>query len=188
LSVELNAEMLGRSAQVARVVSLVEIESVVGAHQQTLAPVITRNSVGAERLSAGAVFMRPGWMSRPHIHERSEIVVMCLRGWAATLVGPDMTPHLHGPGEFAYIPPGVLHVGVNLSRRSSLLALEVRTDPTFHDDMVVVDDYEQAARAAVAALQDRAAAGELGLPSDWEDSDSTVRWQQWVNDGATAQW
>jgi Predicted mannose-6-phosphate isomerase len=113
---------------------------------------------------------------------------MCLRGWAATLVGPDMTPHLHGPGEFAYIPPGVLHVGVNLSRRSSLLALEVRTDPTFHDDMVVVDDYEQAARAAVAALQDRAAAGELGLPSDWEDSDSTVRWQQWVNDGATAQW
>lgn len=97
--------------------------------------------------------MPPGKVSRAHYHAHSEIIVVCLRGHAATLVGPNLTPYVHGPGEFVYIPEGVVHVGVNLSETEDLVAVEMRTDPMFNDDVVLTPDYDSAVVDAVARLR-----------------------------------
>lgn len=99
------------------------------------------------------VNMPPGKVSRAHYHAHSEIIVVCLRGQAATLIGPEMTPHLHGPGDFVYIPEGVVHAAVNLSETAELVAVEMRTDPMFNDDVVLTPEHDRAVAAAVVRLR-----------------------------------
>ncbi|NUP29823.1 MAG: hypothetical protein HOQ44_24620, partial [Nocardia sp.] len=86
----------------ARVVSATDIQQVVGPQDQFLVPCVTTETCGARAISAGLVNMPPGKISRAHYHAHSETIVVCTRGTAATLIGPEMVPHVHGPGEFLY--------------------------------------------------------------------------------------
>jgi oxalate decarboxylase/phosphoglucose isomerase-like protein (cupin superfamily) len=96
-------------------------------------------------------------------------VVCCIIGSAVTLVGPDLDPVAHGPGEMIYIPEGVAHVAVNLSTSDTLVAIEMRTDPAFNDDVVLLPELEAAAALAAAAAQARhRAAGPAALPAVWD--------------------
>jgi uncharacterized RmlC-like cupin family protein len=131
------------------------VDPTVGPQGQELYPCITADSCGTSGLSAGMVVMPPGRHSRPHFHAHSEIVVCCIVGSAVTLVGPDLTPVHHGPGEIIYIPDGVLHVAVNLSTTATLVAVEMRTDPAFNDDVVVVPDLDDAVTAAAEGARAR---------------------------------
>lgn len=126
---------------------------VLGRQGQHLIPCVTTETCGAEGISAGLVHMPPGKVSKAHYHARSEIVVVCLRGRAATLIGPQLTPHVHGPGEFIFIPEGVVHVAVNLSVSDDLVAAEMRTDPHFDDDVVLTPEYETDLPAVLARLR-----------------------------------
>jgi uncharacterized RmlC-like cupin family protein len=119
-----------------------ESTAIVGPQNQRLLPCITSAVCGSTGISAGMVRMPPGTVSKAHYHARSEIVVMCLRGRAVTLIGPELTPYLHGPGEFIYIPEGIVHVAVNLSETEQLHAVEMRTDPGFNDDVVLTPIYD----------------------------------------------
>jgi uncharacterized RmlC-like cupin family protein len=92
-------------------------------------------------------------VSKAHYHADSEIIVMCLRGRAATLIGPQLTPYLHGPGEFLYVPEGVVHVAVNLSDTDELHAVEMRTDPGFNDDVVLTPTYDSPVPELAALLR-----------------------------------
>ena len=114
----------------------------VGKQGQRLLPCITRDVCGAEGISAGMVYMPPGARSKAHYHARHEIVVACVTGLAVTLIGPELTPHVHGPGEFLYVPENVMHIAVNLSATESLVAVEMRTDPQFNDDVVLTPEYD----------------------------------------------
>ncbi|WP_405167398.1 cupin domain-containing protein [Nocardia sp. NBC_01499] len=136
-----------------RVVAAGDVAKEIGSQGQQLVPCITRETAGSQGISAGMVNMPPGKVSRAHYHAHSEIIVVCLRGHAATLVGPNLTPYVHGPGEFVYIPEGVVHVGVNLSETEDLVAVEMRTDPMFNDDVVLTPDYDSAVVDAVARLR-----------------------------------
>ncbi|MFI6171227.1 hypothetical protein ACIBCN_30910 [Nocardia sp. NPDC051052] len=72
----------------------------------------------------------------------------------------NMPPYTHGPGDFVYIPEGVVQAAVNLSETDDLVAVEMRTDPMFNDDVVLVPDHDRAVAAAVARLRrDLAVAG-----------------------------
>ncbi|WP_224388971.1 cupin domain-containing protein [Pseudonocardia sp. ICBG1293] len=102
-----------------------------GTQAQALLPCITSATSGSSRLSAGIVVMPPRASSKVHVHEHSDIVVMVVAGKALTLVGDDLIPYAHAPGEFIFIPAGVIHMAVNLSSSSPLTAVEVRTDPHF---------------------------------------------------------
>ncbi|MFQ6394128.1 hypothetical protein ACLMAJ_11780 [Nocardia sp. KC 131] len=42
------------------------------------------------------VNMAPGRVASAHYHAHSETIVLCVRGRAATLVGPELIPNLHG--------------------------------------------------------------------------------------------
>ena len=97
--------------------------------------------------------MPPAAASRAHYHAYSEIVVVCVTGHAATLTGPELTPHFHGPGEFMYIPEGVVHVAVNLSDTGHLIAIEMRTDPEFNDDVVLTPEYDTLVPGLAAGLR-----------------------------------
>lgn len=139
-----------KSALVARPL---DSAAVIGRQGQNLIPCITRSTCGATNISAGLVNMPPGRSSKAHYHSHSEIVVVCLEGYAATLIGPDLVPHFHGPGEFMFIPEGVIHVAVNLSGTENLIAVEMRTDPEFDDDVVLTPEYEGRAQALAAGLR-----------------------------------
>jgi uncharacterized RmlC-like cupin family protein len=130
-----------------------ESAAIVGPQNQRLIPCITSAVCGSSGISAGMVRMPPGAVSKAHYHARSEIVVMCLRGRAATLIGPQLTPYLHGPGEFIYVPEGVVHVAVNLSDTEELHAVETRTDPGFNDDVVLTPTYDGPVRELAALLR-----------------------------------
>jgi uncharacterized RmlC-like cupin family protein len=130
-----------------------ESAAVIGPQNQRLTPCITSKVCGTTGISAGTVRMPPGAVSKAHFHAHSEIVVMCLRGRAATLIGPQLTPYLHGPGEFIYVPEGIVHVAVNLSDTEELHAVEMRTDPGFNDDVVLTPTYDDRVPELAALLR-----------------------------------
>ena len=149
---EVRVKMLDKTKHVRVVSPLAEME-VIGPQAQRLIPCITSRTCGAEGISAGMVNMPPGGQSKAHYHARTEIVVVCVRGHAATLIGPELRPYFHGPNEFIFIPEGVLHVAVNLSDTDGLMAVEMRTDPLFNDDVVLAPDYDERAAIIAAGLR-----------------------------------
>src|SRR5262245_30901864 len=102
-------------------------KSVFGPQGQRLIPTITQEMCGTTGLSACMVYMPPGRIARPHLHTKTDIIVVVIEGYAASLVGEDLEPIYHGPGEFIFIPEGVPHVAVNLSTTERLIAIEMRT-------------------------------------------------------------
>ncbi|MEV8378994.1 cupin domain-containing protein [Kribbella sp. NPDC056861] len=139
-----------------RVVGPTDAPPMLGPQGQILIPCVTNGSTGSAQLSTGLIVMPPATTSQLHLHAYTDIVVMCLRGWAATLTGPEFTPHLHGPGEFIYIPAGLPHIAVNLSETDNLIAAEVRTDPYFNSDVVLLPEQQSSAVAASIAFRETA--------------------------------
>ncbi len=142
-------------------------EGIMGAQGQHLIPTITQDMCGSTGLSACMVSMPPGTKSQAHVHRNSEIIVVCIEGFAATLIGPELEPVFHGPGEFIYIPEGVMHVAVNLSATERSIAMEVRTDPHLNVDVVLTPEYETRAEEIATRLRSRYASGDLETPSHW---------------------
>ena len=66
------------------------------------------------------------------MHQKNEMVLFILEGWGAALVGPELEPIYHRPGDFIYIPAGVEHLGINLSSTDRIVIAEIRTDPHFN--------------------------------------------------------
>lgn len=143
-----------RAVKTVRVVGSPVLVGTMGLQSQRLLPCISRQECGAEGISAGLVYMPPQGTSKVHYHEYSEIIVICVRGHAATLIGPELKPYFHGPGEFIYIPEGVVHAAVNLSTTEDLVAVEMRTDPEFNDDVVLAPQYEADLSRVTDGLRD----------------------------------
>ncbi|WP_433192842.1 cupin domain-containing protein [Nocardia sp. CA-107356] len=116
-------------------------------------PCITRDTCGADGISAAIVNMAPGKVARAHYHAHSETIVYCVTGRAVTLIGPELEPYVHGPGELLYIPEGVVHVAVNLSDTEGVVALDIRTDPLFSHDLVLTPEFDAAAVEVAARLR-----------------------------------
>jgi uncharacterized RmlC-like cupin family protein len=135
--------------------------------QQRMIPVITRETCGATGLSGGLVVMPPGGRSRPHLHPSTEMIVIVVEGHAATLIGEDMTPLLHGPGDFIFVPEGIPHAAVNLDRDRRLIAVEMRTDPEFNEDVVLAPQFEEMATRLADRLQEQFASGQLPMMKAW---------------------
>jgi hypothetical protein len=117
----------------------------------------------------GQVRMAGGHHALPHIHAESEIQVCVVRGKIASLVGPDLTPILHGPGSLLYIAPGVEHVGVNVDAREPAELVEFRTDPAFNKDVVPITGLNALAETRVTQLRREYILGrcdeQLAIPS-----------------------
>jgi uncharacterized RmlC-like cupin family protein len=144
-------------------------EAVIGAQKQRLIPGVTTEIAGSEQLSAGLVVMPPGGASRAHVHERYELVIFVIEGWAVTLMGPDLEPAVQGPGDFLYIPPGVEHLAVNLSTRHRVVGMETRADPMFNEDVVLLPEVDERAPSVIAELRQQYEQGLFGRTSEKQD-------------------
>lgn len=138
-----------------------------GAQGQRLIPIVTRERCGTDALSGGLVIMPPGARSRPHLHRRSESIVIVVEGHAATLMGEDMAPMFHGPGDFVFIPEDLPHAAVNLNPEHRIVAIELRTDPDFNEDVELRPEYEEQVAQTAARLQRDFSMGLLPLPAGW---------------------
>jgi uncharacterized RmlC-like cupin family protein len=159
-----NAQSLQK---VVKVISTRTGEVTIGPQSQRLIPSITQALCGAEHISAGFLVMPPGKVAKPHIHRDNELIIFFLEGWGVALIGPDFEPFFHGPGDFLYIPEGVMHFGVNLSTEHRVVAIEMRTDPHFNEDVILFPKLEKKAEKAAAKLRKQFADGTLKVPSTW---------------------
>lgn len=148
-------------------------KTLFGAQGQRLIPMITQDTSGSTGLSSCMVYMPPGRIARAHLHAENDIIVTVLEGYAASLIGPDLEPVFHGPGESIFIPEGVMHVAVNLSTTNRLIAHEVRTDPTLNDDVVPLPEYEEEAAKIATKLHRQYTDGALNIPDGWNTSDTS---------------
>lgn len=130
----------------------------LGPQGQRLFPSVNTTLSGSSQLSIGTVLMPPGGISRAHVHNRYELVVVVVEGLAATLLGPDLEPAVQGPGDFLLIPAGVPHVAVNLRADHRVLAIETRADPDFNNDVELLPELD--AKAAEMATLVRAKHGD----------------------------
>jgi uncharacterized RmlC-like cupin family protein len=157
----MNRKELPRQACGAKVLSPYESTIEIGAQAQRLCHVLSKKTVDCRHISAGLIVMPPHKVARPHLHQAHEMVLFIVEGWGAALVGPTLAPIYHGPGDFIYIPAGVEHLGINLSRTDRIVIAEIRTDPYFNADVVLLPALEEKAQQIAADLRTQFATGEI---------------------------
>jgi uncharacterized RmlC-like cupin family protein len=128
-------------------------EPVMGPQRQQLTVAVHSGLAPIRTLSSGTVHMAGGHHALPHIHAESEIQVYVVRGKIASLVGPELTPLLHGPGSLLFIAAGMEHAGVNLDPYEPADLVEFRTDPAFNADVVRSPGLDALAETRVTELR-----------------------------------
>lgn len=77
-------------------------------------PGITADTVGASKIWLGLVTAAPKEKGPPHHHGEAETAVYVLSGHIRVYFGEGFKEYVEpGPGEFAFVPPYVLHVEEN---------------------------------------------------------------------------
>lgn len=78
-------------------------------------PGISAETVGSKALWFGTVILPPGRRTKAHIHPRHESAFYMLSGDEVELWTGEALQHrdVARPGDYLFIPPGVLHVAVN---------------------------------------------------------------------------
>ena len=94
---------------------------------------ISKETVGAKGLSMNLVVIPPGASPKAHYHKDFETAIYLLKGTVETRFGENLKESIiNEEGDFVYIPPGVPHKPVNLSKTEPALAIVSRNDPNEH--------------------------------------------------------
>jgi uncharacterized RmlC-like cupin family protein len=157
-----------KPAKTVQVVSVDKVTSMLGPQNQILFPTITQKITGATGIGAGFLVMPPARVAKPHYHKNSELVIFFLEGHGVAFTGPKFEPHYVGPGDFLYVPEGVAHFGINLSETERHVAVEVRTDPQFNEDVVLLPEMDAEANRLAAEYRRKFADGTLNTPAEWK--------------------
>jgi uncharacterized RmlC-like cupin family protein len=84
---------------------------------------------GARGLSMNRVVIPPGVQAAAHRHVGSESAIFLLAGRVETFYGPCLEKSvINQTGDFLFIPPGVIHMPVNLSASEAAIAIVARND------------------------------------------------------------
>lgn len=176
MSVKKSTPNVSNTKRKAGVVTLKDADAQVSPQGQKLIVHVNNALIGSHGIASCVVVMPPGAKAKTHLHNKHELIVVCVEGHAATLVGPEMKPLFHGPGDFLFVPPGVEHTAVNLSTTDRLVAFEIRTDPHFNEDIEMSPHLEGQAQKVIDDLRAKIAAGKQKLPAHWSDiSDKEAR-------------
>lgn len=143
---------------------------VYGPQGQRIITAVTHAITNSVGLAAGIGVMQPGQIANPHLHEKCESIIFILEGWAATLSGPDLTPSIHGPSDFAFIPEGIIHAAVNLSDEHRVVFIEIRNEKDFNGDIVLFPEMVNQAKLIAKDLRSQYAAGTLDMPDGWRET------------------
>lgn len=98
---------------------------------------ISRNTVGAEGISMHLVCIPPGARAEPHSHLGYETGIYLLHGRVETRYGTHLEKSvINETGDFLFIPPGVPHQPINLSKTEVARAIVVRNDPNENENVL----------------------------------------------------
>mgnify|MGYP003689977879 FL=1 len=102
---------------------------------------ISKETVGAKGLSMNLVVIPPGASPKAHYHKDFETAIYLLKGRVETRFGENLKESIiNEEGDFVYIPPGVPHKPVNLSKTEPALAIVSRNDPNEHENVIAYDE------------------------------------------------
>jgi uncharacterized RmlC-like cupin family protein len=102
---------------------------------------ISKETVGAKGLSMNLVVIPPGASPTAHYHKDFETAIYLLKGRVETRFGENLKESIiNEEGDFVYIPPGVPHKPVNLSKTEPALAIVSRNDPNEHENVIAYDE------------------------------------------------
>jgi uncharacterized RmlC-like cupin family protein len=100
---------------------------------------------GARELSLNRVVIPPGKSAKAHRHIGSESAIDIIQGTVLTRYGDKLQwSVVHGPGDFLFIPPGVLHQPTNLSSTQPAVAIVARNNPDEQEHVELIEDETKA--------------------------------------------
>ena len=98
---------------------------------------ISGQTVHATGLSMHLIVVPPGGRSEPHIHVGYETGIYVLEGTVCTRWGPALEHEVVSKaGDFLFVPPGVPHEAINLSKTEPARAVVARNDPAEQDKVL----------------------------------------------------
>lgn len=90
---------------------------------------ISSETAGSRGISMNVVIIPAGAKAQPHYHEGFETAIYILKGEVQTFYGEGLSKScINKQGDFIYIPSGVPHQPVNLSKDTDAIALVSRND------------------------------------------------------------
>ena len=102
---------------------------------------ISKETAGAKGLSMNLVVIPPGASPKAHYHKDFETAIYLLKGRVETRFGENLKESIiNEEGDFVYIPPGVPHKPVNLSKTEPAVAIVSRNDPNEHENVIAYDE------------------------------------------------
>ena len=102
---------------------------------------ISKETAGAKGLSMNLVVIPPGASPKAHYHKDFETAIYLLKGRVETRFGENLKESIiNEEGDFVYIPPGVPHKPLNLSKTEPALAIVSRNDPNEHENVIAYDE------------------------------------------------
>lgn len=102
---------------------------------------ISKETAGAKGLSMNLVVIPPGASPKAHYHKDFETAIYLLKGRVETRFGENLKESIiNEEGDFVYIPPGVPHKPVNLSKTEPALAIVSRNDPNEDENVIAYDE------------------------------------------------
>ena len=98
---------------------------------------ISQETAGSKGLSMNMVVIPPGGSPKAHYHKDFETAIYLLKGKVETRFGEKLQESkINEEGDFVFIPAGVPHKPVNLSKTEPALAIVSRNDPNEHENVV----------------------------------------------------
>ena len=98
---------------------------------------VSQETAGAKGLSMNLVVIPPGGSPKAHYHKDFETAIYLLKGRVETRFGENLQESkINEEGDFVFIPPGVPHKPINLSKTEPALAIVSRNDPNEHENVV----------------------------------------------------
>jgi uncharacterized RmlC-like cupin family protein len=102
---------------------------------------ISKETTDAKGLSMNLVVIPPSASPKAHYHKDFETAIYLLKGRVETRFGENLQESTtNEEGDFVYIPPGVPHKPVNLSKTEPALAIVSRNDPNEHENVISYDE------------------------------------------------
>jgi uncharacterized RmlC-like cupin family protein len=117
----------------------------VGKQGHFLAPGVSAQSAGAQRIHLQIVRIAPGQRAKAHKHQGHETAIYVLSGESGMWYGEVLERHLVAKaGDFLYIPADMPHLPYNLSDVESCVAVVARTDPNEQESVVLLPELDGA--------------------------------------------
>jgi uncharacterized RmlC-like cupin family protein len=98
---------------------------------------VSGETCGATGLAMHLVVVPPGASAEPHLHDGYETAIYQLEGRVETRYGEGLDQSVvTEAGDFLFVPPGVPHQAVNLSKTEPAVAIIARNDANEQERVV----------------------------------------------------